>query len=190
MKAGEMPPGEKKVPADQIAVIEKWIAAGRAPRSATNPARSATRFGHHRRRTSVLVLPAAETASGAGCREREAADPQPDRLVCVRETPREGVGLQPGGRPAQHARPPRDVRPPPGLPPTCRPRSTRPSRTNRPTPMKSCSTGCSRRRPTANGGGATGSTQRVTPTATATATPTPSGPARVGAPPRLRRPRG
>jgi hypothetical protein len=28
MKAGEMPPGEKKVPADQIAVIEKWIAAG------------------------------------------------------------------------------------------------------------------------------------------------------------------
>ncbi len=23
-----MPPGEKKVPADQIAVIEKWIAAG------------------------------------------------------------------------------------------------------------------------------------------------------------------
>ena len=28
MKAGEMPPGEKKVPADQIALIEKWIAAG------------------------------------------------------------------------------------------------------------------------------------------------------------------
>ncbi|HVK09975.1 MAG TPA: PSD1 and planctomycete cytochrome C domain-containing protein [Gemmataceae bacterium] len=28
MKDGEMPPGEKKVPADQIAVIEKWIAAG------------------------------------------------------------------------------------------------------------------------------------------------------------------
>ena len=28
MKAGEMPPGEKKVPADQIAFIEKWIAAG------------------------------------------------------------------------------------------------------------------------------------------------------------------
>src|ERR1700745_1448109 len=26
MKAGEMPPGEKKVPADQIAIIEKWIA--------------------------------------------------------------------------------------------------------------------------------------------------------------------
>jgi hypothetical protein len=28
LKAGEMPPGEKKVPADQIAVIEKWIAGG------------------------------------------------------------------------------------------------------------------------------------------------------------------
>jgi hypothetical protein len=28
MKSGEMPPGEKKVPADQIAVIEKWIAGG------------------------------------------------------------------------------------------------------------------------------------------------------------------
>ncbi len=28
MKSGEMPPGEKKVPADQIAIIEKWIAGG------------------------------------------------------------------------------------------------------------------------------------------------------------------
>lgn len=28
LKAGEMPPGEKKVPADQIAIIERWIAAG------------------------------------------------------------------------------------------------------------------------------------------------------------------
>ena len=28
LKSGEMPPGEKKVPPDQIAVIEKWIAAG------------------------------------------------------------------------------------------------------------------------------------------------------------------
>ncbi len=31
MKSGEMPPGEKKVPADQIAVIEKWIEGGAAP---------------------------------------------------------------------------------------------------------------------------------------------------------------
>src|SRR5215469_12934640 len=28
LKAGEMPPGEKKVPVEQIAVIERWIAAG------------------------------------------------------------------------------------------------------------------------------------------------------------------
>ena len=28
LKAGEMPPGEEKVPADQIAIFEKWIAAG------------------------------------------------------------------------------------------------------------------------------------------------------------------
>ncbi|AMV39123.1 PSD1 and planctomycete cytochrome C domain-containing protein [Planctomyces sp. SH-PL62] len=28
MQEGEMPPGEKKVPADQIAVVERWIAAG------------------------------------------------------------------------------------------------------------------------------------------------------------------
>jgi hypothetical protein len=28
LKSGEMPPGEKKVPADKIAVIERWIAAG------------------------------------------------------------------------------------------------------------------------------------------------------------------
>src|SRR5262249_60622511 len=31
-KAGEMPPGEKKVPAEQVAVIEKWLAAGAAAR--------------------------------------------------------------------------------------------------------------------------------------------------------------
>src|SRR6516165_1019029 len=30
LKAGEMPPTEKKVPADKIAVIEQWIAAGAA----------------------------------------------------------------------------------------------------------------------------------------------------------------
>jgi hypothetical protein len=37
MKSGEMPPGEKKVPAEQIAVIEKWIAAG-APTLRDEPA--------------------------------------------------------------------------------------------------------------------------------------------------------
>jgi hypothetical protein len=30
LKAGEMPPGEKKVPAEKIAIIEKWIASGAA----------------------------------------------------------------------------------------------------------------------------------------------------------------
>lgn len=37
MKAGEMPPGEKKVPPEQIAMIEKWIAAG-APTVREEPA--------------------------------------------------------------------------------------------------------------------------------------------------------
>ncbi len=37
MKSGEMPPGEKKVPPAQIAVIEKWIAAG-APTLREEPA--------------------------------------------------------------------------------------------------------------------------------------------------------
>jgi hypothetical protein len=37
MKAGEMPPGEKKVPADQIALVERWIAAG-APTLREEPA--------------------------------------------------------------------------------------------------------------------------------------------------------
>jgi hypothetical protein len=32
LKAGEMPPGEKKVPAEQIAVIARWIGAGAAVR--------------------------------------------------------------------------------------------------------------------------------------------------------------
>ncbi len=37
MKSGEMPPGEKKVPAEQIAIVEKWIAAG-APTKRAEPA--------------------------------------------------------------------------------------------------------------------------------------------------------
>src|SRR5262245_39336758 len=28
LRAGEMPPGEKKVPAVQVALIERWVAAG------------------------------------------------------------------------------------------------------------------------------------------------------------------
>ena len=36
LKSGEMPPGEKKVPADKIALIERWIAAG-APALRTEP---------------------------------------------------------------------------------------------------------------------------------------------------------
>ncbi|HKI37284.1 MAG TPA: PSD1 and planctomycete cytochrome C domain-containing protein [Gemmataceae bacterium] len=36
MKAGEMPPTEKKVPADKVAVIERWIAAG-APAGRDEP---------------------------------------------------------------------------------------------------------------------------------------------------------
>jgi hypothetical protein len=37
MKSGEMPPGEKKLPAEQVAIIEKWIAAG-APTLRDEPA--------------------------------------------------------------------------------------------------------------------------------------------------------
>lgn len=37
MKSGEMPPGEKKVPAEQIAIVEKWIANG-APTKRPEPA--------------------------------------------------------------------------------------------------------------------------------------------------------
>src|SRR5581483_917645 len=37
LKAGEMPPGEKKVPAEQAAVIERWVAAG-APTVRDEPA--------------------------------------------------------------------------------------------------------------------------------------------------------
>ncbi len=37
LQAGEMPPGEKKVPAEQIAVIQRWIAAG-APARRDEPA--------------------------------------------------------------------------------------------------------------------------------------------------------
>src|SRR5262249_48612295 len=38
MKAGEMPPGEKKVPADKLALVERWITAG-APARRDEPDR-------------------------------------------------------------------------------------------------------------------------------------------------------
>jgi hypothetical protein len=37
LRAGEMPPGEKKVPPEQIAVVERWIAAGAATLRAEPP---------------------------------------------------------------------------------------------------------------------------------------------------------
>ncbi len=37
IKVGEMPPGEQKVPAKEIAIVEAWIAAG-APTAHKEPA--------------------------------------------------------------------------------------------------------------------------------------------------------
>lgn len=36
MKSGDMPPGEKKVPREQIAVVERWIAGGAPSPGATS----------------------------------------------------------------------------------------------------------------------------------------------------------
>ena len=44
LKAGEMPPSEKKVPADKIPVIEQWIAAGAPWGSALAPVSAANDF--------------------------------------------------------------------------------------------------------------------------------------------------
>ena len=89
MKSGEMPPGEKKVPAEQIAVIEKWIAAG-APTPARRAGDAAAGPRHHAGGAGVLVLPA---APAAGRRRRSAGRPRPhaDRRLRAGEAAREGA---------------------------------------------------------------------------------------------------
>ena len=62
LKDGEMPPGEKKVPPEQIAVIERWIAGG----ALTQPKRARTprpRDRHDARRACVLGVSAGPAAA-------------------------------------------------------------------------------------------------------------------------------
>ncbi len=95
----------------------------------------------------------------------------PDRRLRAREAAREGAELQPGRRP-RHADPPGRVRPHRAAAHAEGDRRLLGRHVARRL-RESCSTGCSRRRPTASGGAGTGSTWPGTPTATATARPTP-----------------
>ena len=74
LKNGEMPPGEKKVPPEQIALIERWIAGwgGGEAKGARTPR---SRDRHDARRACVLGVSADPPASAADVRtERSGQD--------------------------------------------------------------------------------------------------------------------
>ena len=60
---GEMPPGEKKVPPEQIAVIERWIAGGALTQR--DEPESLARDRHHARGARVLGLSTDPSARSA-----------------------------------------------------------------------------------------------------------------------------
>ena len=80
LRDAEMPPGEKKVPREKIAVIERWIAQGAATLQARAPAASAGRR-HLPRRAGTLVVPARPPAGSAAVPRRR---PGTDADRCVR----------------------------------------------------------------------------------------------------------
>ena len=104
----EMPPGEKKVPREKIAVIERWIAQGAATLRA-EPERLAAGRRYLARRAGPLGVPARPAAGSAAVpRRRPGADA--DRCLRADKTPRARLLVRPRGRPA-HADPPRVLRP-------------------------------------------------------------------------------
>ena len=67
IREGEMPPGEKKVPPAQVAVIERWIAQG-ARTLRDEPASLPPGHRHHARGARLLGLPADPSPGAAGRR--------------------------------------------------------------------------------------------------------------------------
>ena len=92
LKSGEMPPGEKKVPAEEITKIAAWIDGGPGDRTGgTRVAPAGDR--HHSRRACLLVLSAAGSARATNDRaSRTSADA--DRRVCARPVARTGTRLR------------------------------------------------------------------------------------------------
>jgi hypothetical protein len=169
MKSGEMPPGEKRVPADQVAVGERWIAAG-APARGDEPATLPPGLGITAEERAFwfyqpLKRPAVPAVADPNARVRNPIDafvlaklreknldfnPDADRATLVRRATFDLIGLPP--TPSEIEAFVKDTSP---------------------DAYESCSTGCSRARTTASAGAGIGSTPRATPTATATAPPTP-----------------
>ena len=89
-----MPPTEKKVPPAQIAVIERWIAAGRpdAPRRAREPAAG---HRHHARGARLLGLPADPPRRAADVRRRPTASARRSTPSCWRSCADRGLSFAP-----------------------------------------------------------------------------------------------
>ncbi|MBM3947300.1 MAG: DUF1549 domain-containing protein, partial [SAR202 cluster bacterium] len=117
LRAGAMPPTEKKVPPEQIAVIERWIAAGAPTRSAEpaqlapgigiTPEERAYWFYQPLRRPTVPAFPARDRVRTpvdalvlARLRARGLSfSPEADRLTLIRRVALDLTGLPP--RPAE-----------------------------------------------------------------------------------------
>ncbi len=171
IREGEMPPGEKKVPPAQVAIIERWIAQG--ARTLRDEPESLP--------PGIDITPE-ERAFWAFQPVRRPEPPaiRPDESARVRTPDRR---LPPGGAAPTRAR---RSRPRPigsrccaarrSTSRGCRRRpswSTRSSPIGGRMPMSGRSTACSIRRITASAGRGTGSTSPATPIPTATATTTP-----------------
>ena len=107
LKDGEMPPGEKKVPAEQIAVIERWIAGGAAtlrPSPNASPGIDIT----PEERAYWAFQPVRRPAPPTFRTER--SGPDADRRLRPGEASRARAFVRPRGRQAD-ADPPRGVRP-------------------------------------------------------------------------------
>ncbi len=101
--------GREEGPAEQIAVIENWIAARGAPTLREEPATSAARARHHGRGAGLLVLPAPERPAAAAARRSDRVRGRRSTPSCWRSSASTDWGSS-RGRPADPD-PPRDLRP-------------------------------------------------------------------------------
>ena len=94
IKAGEMPPVGKKVPAEQIAVIEKWIAGG-ALTLRDEPATLPPGLGITADERAYWFYQPLKRPVVPVSGEFAGANPKPDRRIRLREALRAGAGVQP-----------------------------------------------------------------------------------------------
>ena len=168
-----MPPGEKKVPAEQIAVIERWIAGGAVARSdepATLPP-GLDITAEERAYWFYQPLNADLRRTYTPCADRVRTPIDAFVLAKLRE---KGLTFNPEAD-RRHADPPGGVRP--DRPAAVARGDRRISGRHVARRLREADRpACWPRPHTASGGAGTGSTWPATPTPTATATTTPSGP--------------